>query len=46
MGAVKPGELLGAGAGAGAGAGGGGGVLAMDWYPIQEGVVIRVVASC
>ena len=44
MGAIKPGELL--GAGAGAGAGGGGGVLAMDWYPIQEGVVIRVVASC
>ena len=33
----KPGELLGAG---------GGGVLAMDWYPIQGGVVIRVVASC
>ena len=34
----KPGELL--------GAGGGGGVLAMYWYPIQGGVVIRVVASC
>ena len=25
--------------------GGGGGVLAMDWYPIQGGVVIRVVSS-
>ena len=25
--------------------GGGGGVLAMDWYPIQGGVVIHAVSS-